>query len=231
MFVPAPPELSERDRLAALVSAGSSLEQIAERVGRHPSTVGYWLKRHGLEAAHADRHARRGAPDRELLEKLASSGATLREMGQSLNRSITTIRYWLGVWEIARPSRSKVDPAIAPLWTERRCQTHGWTRFRLESTGYYRCSRCRQAAVSKRRRKVKSMLVEESGGRCVACGYDRCQAALQFHHVDPTTKSFSLSQEGVTRGLELAREEVAKCVLLCATCHAEVESGYRMLDI
>lgn len=231
MFVPAPPELSDRARLAAMVAAGSSLERIAEMVGRHPSTVGYWMKRHGLEAAHAERYARRGAPDRKILEQLAASGATLREMAVTLDRSVSTIRHWLAAWEIERPSRGRADPAVAPLWTERRCRTHGWTTFRLENRGYYRCSRCRQAAVTKRRRKVKSMLVEESGGRCVVCGYDSCQAALQFHHIDPATKSFSLSQEGVTRSIELARREVAKCVLLCATCHAEVESGHRTLDI
>ncbi len=50
--------------------------------------------------------------------------------------------------------------------------------------------------------------------------------ALQFHHLDPRTKEFSLAVAGVTRSLDRMRSEVAKCVLLCATCHAEVEAGY-----
>jgi hypothetical protein len=37
---------------------------------------------------------------------------------------------------------------------------------------------------------------------------------------------FHLSLRGVTRSLEKLREEARKCVLLCATCHAEVEAGY-----
>ena len=53
----------------------------------------------------------------------------------------------------------------------------------------------------------------------------RYAAALQFHHVDPTEKAFALSSRGVTRSLAKAREEAAKCVLLCANCHAEVEAG------
>jgi hypothetical protein len=69
------------------------------------------------------------------------------------------------------------------------------------------------------------MLVAEAGGACTRCGYDRCDAALHFHHVDAATKSFALSREGVTRSLAEARAEAAKCVLLCANCHAEVESG------
>jgi len=79
-------------------------------------------------------------------------------------------------------------------------------------------------AVVKRQRKVKSILVEEAGGCCKLCGYDRYQGALQFHHVDPSTKSFAL-QSGVTKALDKMRIEAAKCVLLCATCHAEVEGG------
>jgi hypothetical protein len=72
---------------------------------------------------------------------------------------------------------------------------------------------------------VKALLVEEAGGRCVVCGYSRYLGALGFHHVDPETKSFALGAVGVTRSLEKARAEAAKCILLCANCHAEVEAG------
>jgi hypothetical protein len=84
--------------------------------------------------------------------------------------------------------------------------------------------------VAKWRRRVKLTLVREAGGRCKLCGYGRCAAALQFHHLDPANKSFALSHEGVTRSLAKARAEAAKCVLLCANCHSEVEAGYRSLD-
>ena len=107
------------------------------------------------------------------------------------------------------------------------CERHGRTRFRLEGRGYYRCMRCRQQGVSKRRRRVKQLLVEEAGGRCRLCGYDRTPAALQFHHLDRRAKSFALSHNGVTRSLAEARGEAAKCVLLCANCHAEVEAGLK----
>ena len=77
----------------------------------------------------------------------------------------------------------------------------------------------------RRRRKVKTLVVAEAGGRCRLCGYDRCVAALHFHHVDPDTKSFALSQGGFTKSVERLRAEAAKCVLLCSNCHAEVEAG------
>jgi hypothetical protein len=63
----------------------------------------------------------------------------------------------------------------------------------------------------------------------VLCGYASAPAALHFHHLDPAEKSFALGPTGVTRSLTAARAEAAKCVLLCATCHAEVETGVKRL--
>ena len=68
------------------------------------------------------------------------------------------------------------------------------------------------------------MLIAESGGCCALCGYDRCVINLVFHHVDPRQKSFSLSSH-TTKSMATYREEMQKCVLLCANCHGEVEAG------
>ena len=68
------------------------------------------------------------------------------------------------------------------------------------------------------------MLVEEAGGCCAICGYDRCIVNLHFHHVDPSLKSFKLSMQ-TTKAISSYRQEAEKCVLLCANCHGEVEAG------
>jgi hypothetical protein len=83
--------------------------------------------------------------------------------------------------------------------------------------------------VSRRRRAIKAALVVEAGGRCGLCGYDRCARALSFHHVDPATKEFGVALRGVSRSLARARAEAAKCVLLCANCHMEVEAGVALV--
>ncbi len=77
----------------------------------------------------------------------------------------------------------------------------------------------------RRRRRVKQILVEEAGGRCRLCGYDRSVAGLHFHHVDPCQKQFGLAHGGMARSIERLRAEARKCVLLCSNCHAEVEAG------
>jgi 5-methylcytosine-specific restriction endonuclease McrA len=175
--------------------------------------------------------AHKGPPDRCRLEALAGSGAKLIEIAVELECSIATVRYWLRKWEIPRPDcrRSDVDPALAPLLADRACPKHGLVSFRLDPRGTYRCKLCRQEQVADRRRRVKRILVDEAGGSCALCGYDRCVAALQFHHRVPAEKRFALSSEGVTRGIDAARAEARKCVLLCANCHAEVEAGVQHL--
>ena len=105
------------------------------------------------------------------------------------------------------------------------CRRHGACEFQLDAQGAYRCLRCRSEAVMRRRRKTKALLVAGAGGRCELCGYDRSVAALHFHHLNPETKSFALSQGGFTKSLERLRREAAKCALLCSNCHAEVEAG------
>jgi cytochrome c553 len=66
--------------------------------------------------------------------------------------------------------------------------------------------------------------VQEAGGRCAVCGYDRAILNLHFHHVDPASKSFRMS---CCSGKVLAtyRAEAEKCVLVCANCHGEIEMG------
>ena len=91
--------------------------------------------------------------------------------------------------------------------------------------------RCRSERVAEHRRRLKRMLVAQAGGCCVVCGYDGHPAAFDFHHLDPSQKSFELSLRGVTRSARVLRAEARKCVLLCARCHAEVEAGVTSLDV
>jgi 5-methylcytosine-specific restriction endonuclease McrA len=121
-----------------------------------------------------------------------------------------------------------VEEAL-PKFVERVCRTHGRTDFVLEGRGYYRCKKCRMQRVIEWRRRTKLRLVQEAGGACQICGYDRYSGALHFHHVDPSSKEFAISRKGFTWSLAKMRAEVAKCVLLCSNCHAEVEAGIATL--
>jgi hypothetical protein len=172
--------------------------------------------------------ARAAHRDREL-------HLSVRDMADVLGRSPTTVRHWLGRYGLeSGPTRRRAAVAAADRdgirELELPCERHGPTRHVRRADGF-RCARCEVRRVVAWRRKVKRILVEEAGGACALCGYAECDAALQFHHVDPAQKSFALSREGVTRSLARAREEAAKCVLLCANCHARVEAGLAQLPL
>ncbi len=231
----------DRDRLKRYLEQGLSLIEIGALENRDPSTVGYWVKKHGLVANGKSKYAPRGGLTREQLAPLVESGATLQEMADALDRSIRTIRYWIAKHGLElrhkrrgkrpRIPREQVDVALANGRRTLRgeCRVHGPAVFVIENSRRVRCRECRKERVVEWRRRTKRKLVAEAGGCCQLCGYHRCMAALQFHHLDPSQKKFSLSVRGITRSIEKIRAEAAKCVLLCSNCHAEVEVGYTEL--
>lgn len=80
-------------------------------------------------------------------------------------------------------------------------------------------------AVSEHRRRTKERIVYYLGGKCILCGYNKCNRALHAHHVDPTRKEFGIAKKGTTRSWKKLRKELDKCVLVCANCHSEIHSG------
>jgi hypothetical protein len=103
---------------------------------------------------------------------------------------------------------------------------HYWAVDRSTGYGRWRCRRCSGEAVLKRKQRVRRVLVLEAGDRCQACGYERLRKNLHFHHLNPELKEFEISS-GNGKSLARFREEARKCVLVCANCHGEIESGVR----
>jgi transposase len=229
------PPLDESS-LRLLLARGVSIEQIGRRFRRDPSTIAYWMRKYGLEAPDRERYAARGGLDRERLEELVAAGLSVAKIAAEVDRGKATVRYWLRRHGLqthpalaARATAEARDAGVAEI--ERECPRHGVTRFAIEGRGYYRCKLCRSEGVARHRRDIKATLAAEAGGRCVACGYDRYLGALQFHHLDPDEKRLMVNAAGATLSMAALRAEAAKCVLLCANCHAEVESGTRRIAL
>ena len=128
------------------------------------------------------------------------------------------------------------------------CQTCGEEKYVTEFALYYggrhtvgstmaHCKKCNNAKLNVIARKNSSDWKQWAGGRCIRCGYDRCMAALDFHHRDPSTKLFQLSlklpQASVDSNSSTAgkiRSEIGKCDLLCSNCHREEHSGFNGED-
>ncbi|MGH2928403.1 MAG: hypothetical protein ACRDL8_09390, partial [Solirubrobacteraceae bacterium] len=85
----------DRDQLMLQLTQGLSVEKIAARTGRHPSTIAYWMAKHGLVAPAREKHAAKGGIERELLEGLVGQGLTVAEIAASVAMSTATVRPWL----------------------------------------------------------------------------------------------------------------------------------------
>ena len=72
---------------------------------------------------------------------------------------------------------------------------------------------------------IKLNLVQELGGGCSICGYNKNLSALEFHHIDSSTKSFNIDARVLSNSSIIKiRKELVKCILLCANCHQELHN-------
>lgn len=69
----------------------------------------------------------------------------------------------------------------------------------------------------------KSIIAEFRAKGCSFCA-ESAPCCLQAHHLNPEEKDFSLSN-GRSRTPEKIREELAKCICVCANCHAKIHAG------
>jgi len=80
------------------------------------------------------------------------------------------------------------------------------------------CNSCR---VTKARNKRNERIYEYKGNSCEKCGYNRSKKALCFHHIKPEDKLFAIANSW-SKSWDRVRNELDKCILLCANCHAEM---------
>ena len=86
---------------------------------------------------------------------------------------------------------------------------------------------CRPCEYTQNRQRAKDKVQwikdYKLGVKCTRCGYNTCSSALHFHHVDPSKKTKLSNRKSYRRewSLDRIKQEIAKCIVLCANCHAE----------
>lgn len=96
-----------------------------------------------------------------------------------------------------------------------------YSRRGKEGSSVY-CKQCTVRQTVERQQAFKKICVEYKGGACEKCGYNKCIAALDFHHKDAGKKDFSISKARLRTLDQTLKNELNKCQLLCANCHREV---------
>lgn len=83
------------------------------------------------------------------------------------------------------------------------------------------CKVCFNIRMRSKYEKYKDLMIKLKGGMCCVCGYNKCIAALEFHHLESEDKDFNVSKAYSYSESKLL-SEVEKCQLLCSNCHREV---------
>ena len=102
--------------------------------------------------------------NKDILNQFTEKDLSVREIAMETAKSPTTIRYWLKKHNIKtnwQRNNGKYQTEQDRLIARRKQRVH---------------------AVSRRRKKLKQQAVKYLGGKCICCGYNKCIAALEFHH-------------------------------------------------
>lgn len=106
------------------------------------------------------------------------------------------------------------------------CPIHGETEFHFYEksgrNGQWKCLKCESELAVLKKQKYKLKMIQYKGGKCEICGYDKNIAALEFHHLNPEEKDFTISD--THHSWESTQKELDKCICLCANCHRELHN-------
>ena len=224
--------IMDRSSLAAKLGIGPVDRGDRARAGRDPSTIAYWVNKHGLVSVHAESTRPRRDTARAA-RGVGRAGLSHPSDRRASGMSYATVQHWLRrIRTETRPARRRRAPRrgedVRLCMDGTRCEVHGPTRFVTARGRSFRCPRC--AAMRCRRGGARSSDPGRGGRRRL-----RASAAMTAPSGAPVPSPGS-GAEGVRPWLagwpirsSAARAEARKCVLLCANCHAEVEAGRRRL--
>lgn len=99
-------------------------------------------------------------------------------------------------------------------------EENAYSRGRKSGSLYSYCKDCFNERLKQRWTERKEKAIEYKGGKCQDCGYDKCVAALEFHHLDPSVKEAAWNKLRLWEWKRI-ESELDKCVLLCSNCHRE----------
>jgi hypothetical protein len=167
--------------------------------------------------------------DYNTINALAAKGLSTRKIAKELQVSASTVKYWLKKFDIKTISRSEVsDYRFCPCCETEKLKDEFYNRRNGKGNSVY-CKHCSNNQAVERQKKFKQQCIDYKGGKCVSCGYKKCNNVLEFHHLDPSKKEFSIAQARLTSFNEEVKRELDNCALVCANCHREIHAGFLAL--
>lgn len=161
---------------------------------------------------------------KEKILNLITQGKTQRQIAEELEKSQTSVRYWLKKFKLKtqtqtnsvsggfkRCSKCKLEKKIIEFYkrTDKKNSYTSW------------CKNCSNEYYAKRVRDVKIKMINHKGGSCERCGLninDTHYSVFDFHHKNPEEKDINFDKIKYQKW-EKIEKEIEKCKLLCSNCH------------
>ena len=151
--------------------------------------------------------------DKSTLSEMIDRGMGSGQIARLTGKSPSTIKYWLKKYDL----RTRRMPAKCL-----ECGEDNPDNFYGHQKS--QCKKCFNVYVYKRSKEIRRIVIDEHGGKCSVCGYNKYIGALEFHHTDSSKKD-KMFMNSSAWSLERLRKETETCIVLCANCHREVEAG------
>lgn len=158
--------------------------------------------------------------EKEIIEKTLEHHKSIRKSAKVLGIGYSTLRYWIEKLDVSI-EKKEISERRCPRCKKNKEMSSFYNRRGGKGSSAY-CKPCTIDQTVERQRAFKSKCVEYKGGKCFKCGYSRSISALEFHHIDPSEKDFSISNAKLTSINERIYRELDKCILVCANCHREI---------
>lgn len=157
-----------------------------------------------------------------------NQGLSQAQIAKELNVSKSTVRYWLKKYKLKtqfKKNKRVIEGFPDKLLCNKCGIVHNKSEFYQNGGSIHSyCKSCFNKLVLDRQRRIKKEAVYYKGGKCVRCGYDEHLAALQFHHIDEKNKKWANFK--LRKFDDKFKQELDKCILLCANCHLIEHSKY-----
>jgi len=144
--------------------------------------------------------------DEEILKEEYLAKKYIGEISSKLNRSIRSIHH-----KATRMGLSRLPVKIK----------HESNRKLIDKKYYEQNKSEIYRRKRERYRNYKIELLKIFGEKCAICGYNKCIAALEFHHKDKN-KDTNIKKAIHELSKQKTLKEAEKCIILCANCHREV---------
>lgn len=159
--------------------------------------------------------------DKITLEDLISQGLSSHEIAKKMNCGQTNIMYWMNKHNLKtlnkiRNQKEKKCPKCQHI-----LDISFFYQRRGKIGGSVYCKSCTSSQTIERQQKFKLECVTYKGGKCQSCSYSKSLSALEFHHINQNEKDFDISKARLKKFNDLIKQELDKCILLCANCHRE----------